>query len=117
MSCSQNRKRVHPRRRRANSTLGLRGADAFQAGRRHDSSDAPSANVRTSPTLVTTRPKALLAGAVVTGLGGVVFCYGIATGGPLLEQQWGVLALLGVWWIVFAVGAAVVLRLPLERRW
>ncbi len=64
------------------------------------------------PTPVTTRPKALLAGAVVTGLGGVVFCYGIATGGPLLEQQWGVLALLGVWWIVFAVGAAVVLRLP-----
>jgi len=42
----------------------------------------------------------------------VVLSYRIASGGPLLEQRWTVLALLGVWWVTFAVGAALVLRLP-----
>lgn len=61
---------------------------------------------------VTTRPRVFLAGAVVAGLAGVFLCHRIATGGPLLEQRWSVLVVLAVWWITFAVGAALVLRLP-----
>ncbi|MDP8975496.1 MAG: glycosyltransferase 87 family protein [Actinomycetota bacterium] len=53
-----------------------------------------------------------MAGAVVAGLAGVFLCYRIATGGPLLEQRWSVMVALVVWWVTFAAGAAMVLRLP-----
>ncbi len=64
------------------------------------------------PTSVTARPRAIAAGAIAAGVLSALLCYRIATGGPLLERRWGVLVLLAVWWMAFAVGAALVLRLP-----
>ena len=61
---------------------------------------------------VTTRPRAVLAGVVVAGLAGVAFSYRIANDGPLVDRGWSVLALIGVWWVLFAIGAALVMRLP-----
>jgi len=60
---------------------------------------------------VPARPWAVKAGAAAAGLLGVVACYRVASGGPLLEQRWNLLVLLAVWWVAFGAGAALVLRL------
>jgi len=54
----------------------------------------------------------LLAGCLGTGLAGVALTYRLASGGPVLEQGWSVLAILALWWVVFGVGATMALRLP-----
>lgn len=41
---------------------------------------------------------------------GVALSYRIASGGPILDQGWWLLALITIWWVVFAAGAACVLR-------
>jgi hypothetical protein len=40
----------------------------------------------------------------------------LATVGPVLEQRWRLLVVLGLWWVVFAVGAGCVLRTTDRRR-
>ncbi len=50
------------------------------------------------------------------GLAGVILSLVLAAGGSALDQRWRLLVLIGAWWVVFAVGAACVLRLPGRRR-
>lgn len=57
----------------------------------------------------------LLGAAIVSGLAGVALSHRLASGGPALEQRWSLLALLGAWWAVFALGSAALLRLPARQ--
>lgn len=43
---------------------------------------------------------------------GVALSYRIASGGPILDQGWWLLALITIWWVVFAAGAICILRWP-----
>ncbi|MDQ3642816.1 MAG: glycosyltransferase 87 family protein [Actinomycetota bacterium] len=56
----------------------------------------------------------LVAGSVAAGMAGVALSYRIASGGPVVEQGWSVLAVLALWWVAFGVGATLVLRLPVR---